>query len=103
MSVVFGLDYAHQAIVASEIADLMKDELEEGLVSKGVDELVTHLAVEFKLAGASSLDLEIIADFVGRAAENFQSLERLINRLALESCNRHDWGIPFTQVTIHQA
>lgn len=28
---------------------------------------------------------------------------RLLQRLAVDSCNRHGWVIPFTQITLHQA
>jgi small-conductance mechanosensitive channel len=59
--------------------------------------------VEFDHAGASSLDVAIFALFSGEAAPSYYKMRRLLNRLAVEACNRHGWTIPFTQLTVHQA
>jgi len=59
--------------------------------------------VEFKSAGASSLDYRIYMILDGRVAEAFFKVERLIQQACVETCNREGWVIPFTQITIHAA
>jgi hypothetical protein len=61
------------------------------------------LKIEFAAASSSSLDYEILADFGGEVASRYRYLGRLLQRLAVDSCNRHGWVIPFTQLTLHQA
>jgi hypothetical protein len=59
--------------------------------------------VEFKEAGPSSLDLEILVDFSGHVAKDYRFLKRTIQRICVEVCNGNGWIIPFTQLTIHTA
>ena len=59
--------------------------------------------MEFAEAAASSLELLIIASFGGGAAEHYFALRRLLQRAVVDACNRHDWVIPFRQITSHQA
>lgn len=100
----FGIDYAHQAIATNEVADIFKAKLAAGLVDLLEDrEHLNSVNVEFSLAGASSLDYAIMADFKGEAAPRYEKLKRGIQRICVEVCNEQGWGIPFTQVTIHQA
>ena len=44
-----------------------------------------------------------MADFKGDAADRYEKLKRAIQRICVDVCNEKDWGIPFTQITIHQA
>lgn len=101
--VTFGLDYQHQALITAEAPEKLRSWLARGLEEKGLDEHLNNLQVEFKEAGASSLDLQILADFAGPAAPSYRRLQRALNRLAVEACNHHGWVIPFTQITLHQA
>ena len=71
---------------------LHKADYSEGLI---------NLKVEFKEAGASSLDLAILADFSGDVAKDYMTLSRFLQRLAVDACNTHHWVIPFTQITVH--
>jgi len=59
--------------------------------------------VEVECAGASSLDLLIIADFLGRAAPFHNILRRAIQKFTIEACTANGWNIPFTQMVIHKA
>jgi len=52
-------------------------------------------------AGASSLDLVVIADFSGEIAPYHNILKRLITRMIIEACNENNWNIPFPQLTVH--
>ncbi|MBC8392157.1 MAG: hypothetical protein H8E17_06300, partial [Deltaproteobacteria bacterium] len=69
----------------------------------GYGDTLNNLDVEFKEAGASSLDLEIIADFSGQIADAYDNLGRALPRIAVEACNKYGWVIPFKQITIHTA
>lgn len=100
----FGIDYAHQAISTTEVAGLFKAKLTAGLLELLEDRDHLHsVNVEFTLAGASSLDYAVMADFKGDAASRYDKLERAIQRICVDVCNEQGWGIPFKQVTIHQA
>lgn len=97
----FGIDYRHQAISTREVPDKLKESLLEGLTSAGHGDNIINLDVEFKEAGSSSLDVEVLADFSGRAAKDYDILARAIQRIAVDACNRYGWIIPFTQITLH--
>jgi hypothetical protein len=77
--------------------------LMEGLYKEGYEEDILNLRVEFKEAGPSSLDLEVLADFSGRVAKDYNVLKRAIQRICVDACNKNGWIIPFTQLTIHTA
>ena len=100
----FGIDYEHQAISTTEVADYFKAKLALGLVDVLADrEHLNSVNVEFASAGASSLDYAIMADFKGDAADRYEKLKRAIQRICVDVCNEKGWGIPFTQITLHQA
>ncbi|MBN2372818.1 hypothetical protein JXL19_03390 [bacterium] len=103
VNVTFGIDYEHQAICTQEVPEKLKNTLIEKLKKKGYEKTLLNLDVEFKQAGASSLDLEIMADFSGEAAKDYFRLSRTIQRICVDACNTNGWVIPFTQVTIHNA
>lgn len=97
----FGIDYKHLKIATSEIPSKLWKTLMTELV-KLIDR--THLIdlkVEFKEAGPSSLDYEIIADFSGEVASKYEMLARVLQRIAVDACNENGWEIPFTQMTVH--
>ena len=62
---------------------------------------LTELRVEFNQAGASSLDLMLIAIFSGEAAEYYFEVRRALQRAAVDACSHHGWAIPFNQLVIH--
>jgi len=100
----FGIDYQHQAISTTEAMEIFKVKLKAELVDFLEDrEHLNSVSVEFALAGSSSLDYVVIADFKGEAADRHDKLERAIQRICVDVCNEQGWVIPFTQVTMHQA
>ena len=103
ISSIFGIDYQHQAVSVTEVPAIFEKALTKGLSEMVPADSLKNLTVQFGSAGASSLDYEIAADFVGKLAPKYQILRRAIQRICVEVCNEHDWGIPFTQITIHQA
>jgi peptidoglycan hydrolase CwlO-like protein len=103
LNVTFGLDYGHQAIITKEIPTIMAKAVRAGLEAEGFGESISSIKVEFKEAGASSLDLAVLADFNGKADSRYDYLKRAIQRLCVDACNANNWVIPFTQVTVHMA
>jgi len=101
--VVFGIDYGHQSISTTKIPVLMEKKIRGDLINAGFEKDLLSLEVQFKEAGASSLDLMILADFSETAAEFYRRLHRLIQRFSVNACNEYGWVIPFTQLTLHMA
>ena len=62
---------------------------------------IEDLQVEFKAAGASSLDYQIYMILNGRTAKAYFRVQRMVQQACVDSCNREGWGIPFTQITVH--
>jgi len=58
--------------------------------------------VEFKEAGANSLDYLVYLSMQGPAAADYFALTRRVQRALVALCNREGWVIPFSQLTIHQ-
>ncbi|TVL98952.1 MAG: hypothetical protein CV087_19885 [Candidatus Brocadia sp. WS118] len=99
--ITFGIDYRHQAISLTEVPPKLKEAVNAGLVSEGYRNDLLNLNVEFKEAADSSLDYLIFAEFAGRIAGDYYKLSRIIQKIALETCNKYGWEIPFTTYTVH--
>ena len=99
----FGIDYKHQAQCTQEIPEQLKQMLQRELVKAGYGDNLTAVNSEFSQAGASSLDIDLIAAFNGNAAKDYPALARALQRIAVDACNRYGWEIPFAQVTVHPA
>ncbi|MGE3166247.1 MAG: hypothetical protein AB7O52_15175 [Planctomycetota bacterium] len=103
LKVTFGIDYAHQAVCTTEVPRLMQAKLTTEL-AKLVDETeVRRVVVEFKAAGASSLDYDVLVDLGGTSAGKYLVLQRAVSRILVDACNEHRWVIPFAQVVVHRA
>ncbi|WP_319779494.1 hypothetical protein [Maridesulfovibrio sp.] len=100
---VFGIDYAHQADCTSGIVAQAKEFIAAKLEEDGYTEHVLNLNVEFESAGASSLNLVIIADFHRDIAALYGRLQRALQRYSVEACTNFGWGIPFDQIVVHKA
>ncbi len=98
----FGIDYSHQAISTTEVPSIFEERITKELVGILGLEAIKNISVQFKSAGASSLDYEILADFTGQAASKYSQLHRTIQRICVDVCNEQNWVIPFTQITVHQ-
>ncbi len=101
--ITFGIDYRHQALATDAIPRELERRIAAALAAAGHAERVVHLLVEFKEAGASSLDVVALVDLTGAAAPDYQRLLRLVQRTCVETCTDNGWVIPFTQVTMHVA
>ena len=103
VDVTFGVDYTHQDVSTQEIPEKLKARIQADLERTGYWTHVNTLAVEFQEAAASSLDMAIMADFSGEMAQDYEKLQRLLQRIAVDASNEHGWDIPFAQITVHQA
>ncbi|RWX44421.1 hypothetical protein H206_02141 [Candidatus Electrothrix aarhusensis] len=99
----FGIDYACQPDITRTIPDLLHAYIIKALEIKEYGPDLIELIVDFKTAAASSLNLLIFAKFQGSQAENYFALSRFLQQAAVDACSEYGWGIPFTQVTLHQA
>ncbi len=99
----FGVDYALQKKATSRVQAIFRDEIRDYLESQNYGKYLKVLRVEFHEASESSLTYKIIADFHGIAARHHNIIARALQAAAVEVCNRHNWVIPFNQLTIHQA
>ena len=82
LRVTFGIDYQHQKISTHGIPEKLEEALKAELTRDGYGRDIINLVAEFKEAGASSLDFEIIADFSGKVAQYHNVLARAIQRIA---------------------
>ncbi|MCI5066266.1 hypothetical protein MRY87_11130 [bacterium] len=102
-TITFGIDYQHQDISTEEIPKKLHKRISEEFERVNLSENVVRLRVEFQQAGASSLDIAVVAEFKGEAAGRYLTLPRLIQKACVEACNEHGWVIPFHQLTLHMA
>ncbi|MFW5498925.1 MULTISPECIES: hypothetical protein [unclassified Maridesulfovibrio] len=100
---VFGIDYAHQEECTSTILTQAKEFITAKLAEDGYTDHVLNLNVEFESAGASSLNLVIIADFHRDIAELYGRLQRALQRYSVDACTHFGWNIPFDQLVVHKA
>jgi hypothetical protein len=100
---VFGIDYEHQDIALSKVPKAFHAALKDALKDAGLGEHLKDVLVELKGAGASSLDYLIKINVKSSAAPLYLMLERLLQQTCIQVCSQYGWGIPFPQITVHQA
>ena len=99
----FGIDYQHQAICLDRIPSLLREAIIARFDQAELKQDIQDIVVEFKEAGASSLDYQIYVILHGRAAKAYFKAQRMIQQACVDTCNREGWVIPFTQITVHSA
>ena len=99
--VPFGLSYDLQREITTTVPQTLKAFLQKKLDENGYGDDCLSLAVDFLQAGASSLDLVVLADFKGEQAAACKRLERAFGKWCVECCNANNWDIPFPQMTVH--
>ncbi len=101
ITVTFAIDYCHQKDAADKVPAMLQADLEAGLAQSADAESVHKARVELAAAGSSSLDFQVEVQFAGKAAIHYHILDRLVNRLLVQSCSKHGFGIPFPQLQVH--
>lgn len=102
LKVPFGIGYGHQKDATVTIPELLSSFIQKNLEQEGYAEDLLNLRVEFAEAGASSLDLVVIADFKGSQAPVYNRLRRGIQRWCVDAASQYNWDIPFPQITVHK-
>lgn len=103
LRVPVGIDYQHQEISTTDARKKLEVFIKDGLEEYIGAEHINGLWVEFSGAGASSLDYTVGVSLDGAVAGRKPALTRAVQRLFVDACNKYQWVIPFTQVTVHQA
>ena len=103
VEISFGLDYGDQARITTTMRETMREGVEARWLETRWSESFVDLAVEFKEAGASSLDYFVRVDLDGSQAFDYQAQRRALARFCVDVCNEQGWTIPFTQITLHMA
>ena len=103
VAVTFGIDYAHQPIALDEVPQKLQAGISAAFSEAGFGDDLRDLQVDFKAAAASSLDYLVYASMDGNSAGSYFAIGRVIQQACVATCNHEGWGIPFTQVTVHQA
>jgi len=99
----FSLDYRHTETVLTDAPALLAESLRQALSGLVGKDHLHRVTVELAEAGASSLDLAILADFTGEAASFYTAVPRLIQRTCVETAAARGWTVPFRQVVVHRA
>ena len=100
---MFGIDYQHQAICLDTVPDRFREAIVARFEEAGMKDDIEDMLVEFKAAGASSLDYQIYMILNGRAAKAYFRAQRMVQQACVDTCNREGWVIPFAQITVHSA
>ncbi len=100
---VIGLDYSLQEKCLVEIPKILQAYVREGLEREGFKAQVHDVSASLMQAGASSLDMLVVADFDGAAASKYLALSGLMHRFCVEACTKNGWNIPFQQIVVRQA
>lgn len=99
----FGVDYSLQSICLDEVPQKMQTAVQEYLEKANIGTKNINARVEFKEAGASSLDYLIIVNISSDASDQYYRVGRYIQQACVEVCNKENWTIPFPQMTISRA
>jgi len=102
IAVTFGIDYQHQSICLDQVPAVFDAAVTEAFQASSLADGLESVFVDFKEAGASSLDYLIYVMMRGQAAGSYWSVGRIVQQACVRVCNEHGWVIPFSQLTVHQ-
>ncbi len=103
VAITFGIDYVNQDKITTAVPEILKAAMEAELPKAEFGDDFLSVLVQFKEAAASSLDILVFASFAGNAAPYYYTIGRVLQTIAVDTCNAHGWEIPFTQITVHNA
>ena len=101
-AVTFGIDYQHQTICLDVVPGIFDAAITEALQASPIGDGLESVLVDFKEAGASSLDYIIYVGMNGKVADSYWAVGRIIQQTCVRVCNERGWVIPFSQLTVHQ-
>ena len=97
----FGVSYKHQKESTTTIVQKLKLIINQRAEDEGYEAIIQNINVEFESAADSSLNIVVIADFKGDAADISNRLRRSIQRWCVDAATENDWEIPFPQLQLH--
>lgn len=99
----FGLDYGIQGTIIEEVLPIIQSELVANFYNEFADikENFVNLDISFQMANASSLDLRVFLKCKGEIASMRETLNRSLQKNLVQICNKHNYAIPFDQLTVH--
>ncbi len=95
---IFGIGYCHQAESTGSVLQTLEAYLLAQIEKEGYAKELLNLRVEFQSAGASSLDIVVIADFKGSQAPIYNRLRRAIQRWCVDACTENNWTEGFCRL-----
>jgi hypothetical protein len=101
VKIPFGISYDLQKTVTRHVPDILAAYLKRKMKEAGYGKNLRMLRVDFNAAGASSLDLLVLADFDGEMAPLYNRIQRHIQEWCVDACSENGWEIPFPQLTVH--
>ncbi len=93
VSSVLRLDHQHRADAMSVIPEALQTTVHAGLLTLVEPTELRSLKVELKASTPVALEIEIIADYHGKVAEKYPTLQRAIQKYALETCIAKGWKL----------
>ncbi len=100
---LIGVDYQYQSQCTTTIPAAFEAGIRSRLLEETYGSALKSISVNFNQANTSSLDFKIIVVFEGSAADTYFSIQRDLQRFAVDVCNQHKWEIPFNQLVVHQS
>lgn len=95
------LGHENFAAISGDILRIFETEMTPMLIQSGYGDAMLGIRVLFKSARRSSLELEILADFGGSAASDYDTLPGTMARICMDICKRHNWRPPLHQIRVH--
>ena len=90
---ILRLDHVHRDEAPTGIPSRLTEAITSGVKAELPAEHLRNLATEFRAVTPAALELEIVADFAGDAASRYDQLKRMLQKHALEACNKHQWKL----------
>ncbi|WP_156921821.1 mechanosensitive ion channel family protein [Desulfovibrio inopinatus] len=102
VTVVFGVDYKHQDIATTVIPETLRADIADAFSQTAIAQHVKSVSTSFKEAADSSLNISLFVTLTHEAATWYYSAGRLVQKVAVETCTRNGWEIPYPQITVHK-
>jgi hypothetical protein len=101
VSVTFAITGGDIGDAIEEVPERFQEKIFAGLVAAFEREQVRSVKVEFANAGVISLSYAIIADLGGELASKARVVERMIQKLCLETCHEEKWEVALPQLAVN--
>jgi hypothetical protein len=99
LDIIWGLDYLDQLTLLTTIIPSLETKLKVILGQYAY--APTDFTLDFHSAGASSLNINLIAKFKGDFAENRNIILKELQAILLSLCTEKNLNLPFNQMVVH--